>query len=121
MLFTVSAFQAPELEVDCAQVVQMVADNPDVQVIDVRETYEREAGYMDGSRHIELERLASQAPTIDQARPVVFYCRLGARSAMAAKAFRASGYDAYSMAGGLTAWVADSREIVPENGYVADH
>ena len=92
-----------------------------VQVIDVRESYEREAGYLDGSRHIELERLASQAETIDPHRPVVFYCRLGARSAMAAKAFRASGYDAYSMQGGLTAWAAESRPLVPEDGYVADH
>ena len=61
-------------------------------------------GRIAGARHIELERVASQAPTIDSDRPVVFYCRLGARSGMAANAFRRAGWDAYSMDGGLEAW-----------------
>jgi rhodanese-related sulfurtransferase len=91
------------------------------QFIDVREPYEREAGYIAGTRHIELERLASQAATIDRDRPVVFQCRLGGRSAMAAEAFRADGYDAYNLNGGLMAWVAAGLPIEPQDGYVADH
>lgn len=91
------------------------------EMIDVREEYERAAGYIPGTRHIELERLASQAATIDRDRPVVFQCRLGARSAMAAKAFRADGYDAYTLTGGIMAWVSAGLPIEPEDGYVADH
>jgi rhodanese-related sulfurtransferase len=87
----------------------------------VRETYEREAGYIEGTRHIELERLASSAGEIDRDGPVVFHCRLGARSAMAASAFRASGYDAYTMTGGIQAWVDAGLPIEPDGGYVADH
>ena len=49
-----------------------------MQLVDVREPYEFEAGRIAGSRHIELERLASKADTIDRDRPVVFVCRLGA-------------------------------------------
>jgi rhodanese-related sulfurtransferase len=117
----VSAFAAPDLEIDPQQVDGWLAEERDVQIIDVRETYEREAGHMAGSRHIELERLASQADSIDRDRPVVFYCRLGARSAMAAQAFRGSGYEAYSMRGGLRLWVDEQRPLVPEDGHVADH
>jgi rhodanese-related sulfurtransferase len=117
----VSAFTAPELEVEPEQVASWLAQERDVQVIDVREDYEREAGHMSGSRHIELERLASAADTIDRERPVVFYCRLGARSAMAAQAFRGSGYEAYSMRGGLTLWAEQQRPLVPDDGHVADH
>ncbi len=91
------------------------------EFIDVREEYERTAGYIPGTRHIELERLASQAATIDRERPVVFQCRLGARSAMAAKAFRADGFDAYTLTGGILAWVGAGLPIEPEDGYVADH
>lgn len=116
-----SAFAAPELEIGPEQVADWLAEGRDVQVVDVRETYEREAGHMEGSRHIELERLASQADTIDRERPVVFYCRLGSRSAMAAQAFRASGYDAYSMRGGLSLWADQQRPLVPEDGHVAEH
>ena len=89
-------------------------------VVDVREPYEREAGHIEGTRHIELERLASQAESLPKDRPVVFHCRLGARSAMAAQAFRAAGYDAWSMAGGLERWRADGLPI-DGGGRVADH
>lgn len=91
------------------------------QVIDVRETYEREAGHVPGTRHIELERLASQATTIERERPVIFQCRLGARSLMAAQAFRRAGFDAYSMVGGLERWSAEDRPLEPSDGYIADH
>jgi rhodanese-related sulfurtransferase len=91
------------------------------QLVDVREEYEHEAGRIAGARHIELDQLAEQAPAIDRERPVVFYCRVGSRSALAAQAFRAAGYDAYNLAGGLAAWVASGLEIEPEGGSVAPH
>jgi rhodanese-related sulfurtransferase len=110
---------ANDIEVEPGQ----VAEWPDgeLQLVDVREPYEREAGYIDGSRHIELARLTEQAATIDASRPVVFYCRVGARSLMAAQAFRASGYEAYSMRGGLVGWAAADRPLSPDGGYVAEH
>jgi rhodanese-related sulfurtransferase len=94
---------------------------PAATVIDVREGYEREAGHIEGSTHIELARIPASADEIDRDRPVVFYCRVGARSLMAASAFRAAGYDAYTLGGGLLGWVAAGLPIVPERGYVADH
>ena len=101
---------------------RQVADRLDeVQLIDVREPDEWEAGRIEGARHVEMERLASQSDTIPRDRPVVFACRLGARSALAAQAFRASGWDAWSLHGGLTLWHERGLPIVPEDGYVADH
>ena len=93
----------------------------EAELIDVREPYEREAGRIAGSRHIELERLASEAESIPRDRPVVFQCRLGARSGMATQAFRAAGYDAYNLRGGIQAWVDAGLPIEPEGGYVAEH
>jgi hydroxyacylglutathione hydrolase/adenylyltransferase/sulfurtransferase len=117
----VSAFSDPDIELTPQRVAELLESGAGVQLIDVREDYEVEAGRIAGSRHIELERLASQADTIDRERPVVFQCRLGARSAMAAQAFRTAGYEAYSMQGGLTEWVAAGLPIEPEGGRVADH
>lgn len=91
------------------------------QVIDVREPYEREAGHIAGTRHIPLTELTSQAATVERERPVVFYCRVGARSDMAAQAFRAAGYEAYSMSGGLVRWAREGRPLAPEGGHVANH
>ena len=93
----------------------------DAQLIDVREAYEWDAGRIDGARHIVLGEVASQASTIEQDRPVVFYCRVGSRSAMAADAFRGAGYEAYSLKGGLQAWAGDDRPLEPADGTVADH
>jgi rhodanese-related sulfurtransferase len=110
----------PEIEVTPEHTAEALADGS-AQLIDVREPYEVEAGHIAGSRHIELQALAAQAETVDRDRPVIFQCRSGARSLMAAQAFRRAGYDAWSMAGGLELWVAEGREIEPADGRVAEH
>ena len=110
----------PEIEVTPEHTAEALADGS-AQVIDVREPYEVEAGHIAGSRHIELQALAAQAETIDRDRPVIFQCRSGARSLMAAQAFRRAGYDAWSMAGGLDLWGAEGRAIEPADGRVAEH
>ena len=109
------------IEVDPARVQRWLAEDPGLQLIDVREPYERQAGHIEGTRHIELPELAASADSIERKQPVVFYCRVGSRSQMAAQAFRTSGFDAYSMNGGLARWVAEGRPLWPADGYVADH
>jgi hydroxyacylglutathione hydrolase/adenylyltransferase/sulfurtransferase len=113
-------FHADDIDVTPERVAEMQRDG-EIQLIDVREDYEWEVGRIAGARHVELERVASQAPTIDRDKPVVFYCRLGARSGMAANAFRRAGYDAYSMTGGLSAWDERGLPLDPDDGHVADH
>jgi rhodanese-related sulfurtransferase len=110
-----------QIDLDPGRVEEWLAEDPAPQVIDVREPYEREAGHIAGTRHIELNNLTAEAATVDQERPVIFYCRVGARSTMAAQAFRASGYEAYSMTGGLRRWAGEGRPLAPEGGNVADH
>jgi rhodanese-related sulfurtransferase len=109
----------PELEVTPQRAKELL-DGDEALVVDVREPYERDAGHIEGSRHIELERLASNADTLPRDRPVVFQCRLGARSALAAQAFRRAGYDAWSLRGGLQQW-HDEGLPVAGGGAVAEH
>jgi rhodanese-related sulfurtransferase len=75
---------------------------------------------MPGSIHIELNDLTARAEEIGKERPVVFVCRTGNRSAMAADAFREAGRDAHNMAGGLVAWVDVGLPLEPEGGEVLD-
>jgi rhodanese-related sulfurtransferase len=89
------------------------------QLVDVRLPHEHEAGRIAGSVHIELERLPAEAATLDRDRPILFYCRTGSRSALAAQAFEASGYDARNLDGGLKAWVGAGLPIEPDGGRVA--
>jgi rhodanese-related sulfurtransferase len=114
------AFADPTHELTPAQVREALASG-DIVLIDIREPYEWEAGRIAGATHIELERLASRAGEVPTDRPIVFQCRLGLRSAMAMQAFRASGWDAYHLGGGIQRWVEQGLPIEPDDGYVAEH
>jgi rhodanese-related sulfurtransferase len=112
---------APEIELDPERVQGWMGEEQSPQVIDVREPYEREAGHIEGTRHVELTKLSEQAASFDRGRPVVFYCRVGSRSLMAAQAFRVAGFDAYTMRGGLERWAKEGRPLTPPDGRVAEH
>jgi rhodanese-related sulfurtransferase len=89
----------------------------DVQLVDVRTPEERGAGRIpDDSGHIPFDELAARAGELDRARPVVFYCRSGDRSAVAADAFEASGFDASTLTGGILAWAESGRPVEGEVG-----
>ena len=100
------------------QEVSKLHGEGEIQLIDVREPHEHEAGRIAGDRLIVLGSLSAEAHTIDQGRPVVFYCRSGARSAMATQAFSEAGFDAHNMAGGLLAWDQAGLPLEPDGGYV---
>jgi rhodanese-related sulfurtransferase len=95
-------------------------ESGEVQVIDVRDDREWEAGRVPGSRHVLLAELPGSSESIDRETRVVFVCRGGSRSAMAAEAFRASGYDAYNLSGGLVAWAESGLPLEPEGGEVVE-
>ena len=106
-----------EDEVAPQQAAELVRDG--AQLVDVRQADEHAAGRIEGSLHIELDRLASEAAAIDRDRPVVFYCRSGSRSALATQAFRAAGYQAHNLTGGLLAWRERGLPLDPPDGSVA--
>ena len=61
------------------------------ELIDVRSPHEWEAGRIEGARHIEVNQLTGEAQSISRDGTVIFYCRSGSRSALAAAAFRQAG------------------------------
>lgn len=99
--------------------VAELLEREDIQLVDVREPAEWEAGRIAGAVHIPLGELGQRARALDPARPIVFYCRSGGRSAMATEAFASAGYDARNMSGGMVQWHASGLPIEPDGGYVA--
>jgi rhodanese-related sulfurtransferase len=99
--------------------VAALLEQGEIQLIDVRQPEEREAGRIAGDRFIELSQLAAEVDSVDRDRPIVFYCRSGSRSAMATEAFRGAGFDAHNMLGGLIEWHAAGLPLDPPDGYVA--
>ncbi|BCK70652.1 MBL fold hydrolase [Streptomyces libani subsp. rufus] len=64
----------------------------DIQLIDVRNPAEYEAGALPGARNLPLAGLAHRIGELDPSRPVVLYCRSGNRSVIAAALLEAHGF-----------------------------
>ncbi len=88
-------------------------------LIDVRRDYEFAAGHLEGARNVEMNELTAHAEEVPRERPVIFYCRTGNRSSMAAAAFAEGGWDAHNLAGGIEAWNGEGRPLEPADGEVA--
>jgi rhodanese-related sulfurtransferase len=86
----------------------------EAQFVDVRRGYEWDAGRIEGAVHIEMNELSSRREEVARDRPVVFYCRGGNRSGMAAQAFAADGYNATHIDGGLSAWAEAGLPVAGE-------
>jgi rhodanese-related sulfurtransferase len=91
-----------------------------VRLVDVRTVHEFDAARIPGAERIGLEDLASRREEFRTGDPVLFYCRIGNRSAMAAQAFAEAGFDATSLRGGIEQWISEGMSIEPEDGYVAE-
>ena len=90
------------------------------QLIDVRAQHEWDTGRIAGAAHLPLAELSQRAGEVDKERPVVFYCRGGNRSSMAAAALSEAGYDAVKMTEGIVGWSEAGLPLEPEGGYVSE-
>ncbi len=78
----------------------------DLQVVDVRNPGELEAGTLHGATSIPVGQLPSRLTELDPTRPTVVYCAGGYRSSVAASLLRQRGFvDVSDLIGGYGAWV----------------
>ncbi len=91
----------------------------EVVVIDVRQNYEWATSRIAEARHIPLESLPAAASSISDKQPIVFVCRSGNRSQLAAAAFNASGREAINLEGGMLAWEEAGLPVEPTGAAAA--
>ena len=68
------------------------ADVPDLQIVDVRNPGEADAGMIPGAVNIPVGQLPDRTDELDPARPTVVYCAGGYRSSVAASLLRSRGF-----------------------------
>ena len=85
-------------------------------LLDVREDDEWAAGHAPGARHIALGELSARAAEVPQDQAVYVICRSGVRSARAAQALAAAGWEAINVAGGMQDWAAAGRPMTTDSG-----
>lgn len=93
---------------DVAELKELLA-SPGLQLVDVRETTERDSGYIPGSQNVPyrlLRRVGCGA--LDRSRPVVTVCESGPRAAIAASLLQREGFDVRAVAGGGVADFSDT-------------
>jgi rhodanese-related sulfurtransferase len=108
---------APRLEPK--RVAETIGDG-EVELLDVREDHEWEAGHIPGARHVAVNDLPAKADELGRDRRLIVYCRTGNRSGLAADALSSAGFDVSVLDGGITAWDEQGLELEPGDGYVAE-
>jgi rhodanese-related sulfurtransferase len=74
--------------------VDELAERGDVQLLDVRELAEWDAGHVPGSLHTPYHDLGRALPDgLDEQRPIAVLCNSGPRAAVAASLLKRYGYD----------------------------
>jgi adenylyltransferase/sulfurtransferase len=85
-----------------------------VELIDVREPHEWEIARIEGARLIPLGSFTESLSTLDSAREIVVFCKVGARSARAVRQLRAAGFKRVkNLAGGIARWSEEVDPTIP--------
>jgi phage shock protein E len=88
--------------IDGARARQLVHEG--ALLVDVRTEGEFATGHVDGALNVPVQRIERLADTASRERPIVVYCRSGARSASAATALQRLGFAEVHDLGSIANW-----------------
>jgi rhodanese-related sulfurtransferase len=86
-------------------------EEPRITILDVRTREEFANGHVQGAVHCPFEDLDQLAESHEMEAPVLVVCAAGVRSAYAAKYLRSRGYAAWTLTGGIKAWLDAGRHV----------
>lgn len=103
-------------EITATELSDLIANNPEIQIIDVREPFEAEIAKIPNTKLIPLAQVVNRAKEIDSSRPAIVHCKAGGRSAKAIEALKNAGYAGklLNLKGGITAWSDEVDSNVPK-------
>ncbi|POH73030.1 rhodanese-like domain-containing protein [Arthrobacter glacialis] len=91
----------------------ILAADPDVQIIDVREAAELATGMIEDAVHIPSGEVLARVGELDKSRRIIAVCHGGGRSGRVAQALTDLGYNADTLTGGMSGWEAEGLPMVP--------
>ncbi|MGE7666456.1 rhodanese-like domain-containing protein [Ureibacillus composti] len=91
-------------EITTKEVQQRLENGEKLNLIDVREVDEVQAGHIPGITHIPLALLEFRTHELDKKTPYIMICRSGGRSGRATQYLESLGFNVTNMTGGMLAW-----------------
>lgn len=91
------------LQITATQLKEWIDTGRDFLLVDIRETYEREA-FNIGGLHIPMDDLRKRIAELPTDKPVVLYCEKGIRSTISIQRLENAGLELYNLSGGMKAW-----------------
>ncbi len=84
----------------------LIADKPDLVILDVRTASEYEDGHIEGAVNIPVQELSVRLDELSREDELLVYCRTGNRSAQAVDILQDVGFTKiYHMDAGITGWI----------------
>lgn len=103
-----------EWDITVSELADRLENEPDLNLIDVREPHELEISHLEGAQLIPLGKLASRMSELDSADEIVLFCKTGTRSARALEILASAGFrKVKNLKGGINAWAQDRDETMP--------
>lgn len=93
---------------------EMIADDTDAVILDVRTQEEVEDGHIPNMTHIDIRKgqeFLDEIKKLDTSKNYYVYCRSGARSAQACELMNQMGFETtYNLIGGFMEWDGETKE-----------
>jgi len=100
-------------EISSQELAEMMQGDEPPRLIDVRSAAEVLQGALPNAEHMIMHVVPLKMQELDKDKPVVFYCRTGARSAQVCYFLKQQGIDnAINLRGGIVDWVRNGYEAV---------
>lgn len=88
----------------------------ELQILDVRESFEWKMGHIEGAQHIPMGEITTRLDDIGDDKSLVAVCRSGNRSSQVTQFLRDKGFEIENLDGGLKAWAKAGLPVVSPKG-----
>ena len=96
--------------IDQSQWENLISEDANAQIIDVRTPMEWEEGIQNGALLMNIQNTAKfihDIESMDKSKTYYVYCRSGGRSGQACMLMNAKGFKTYNLAGGMLSWTGE--------------
>ncbi|MCM3162761.1 MULTISPECIES: rhodanese-like domain-containing protein [Metabacillus] len=96
-------------EISPEEVQKRLENGEKLELIDVREDEEVEAGMIPQAKHIRMNDIPEHLDALDKDKETIYICRSGGRSGNVCAYLQDKGYDVVNMTGGMLDYKGETK------------